>query len=251
MVKTRVMPRSGNRVLDLLPELEHRRLIPQLSLVSMKLMQILNESQAPIAHVFFPIDGVVSAIALMENGDSVEVATIGNEGMVGLDALVGQAESPNRMMVQVDGQALRMEIAQFRTETADSSPLRLLLARYHTAFSYQVSYGVACNALHQVLQRCCRWILMTHDRVPGDDFFLTHEFLAQMLGVRRSSVTVAVNSLQKKGLIQSHRGRITVLNRTGLEDKACECYRRIQEVFKRLFNLSMKPPLGPVPGSIA
>jgi len=185
--------------------------------------------------VYFPNKGVVSAVTVMKDGSSIEVATIGNEGMAGMPAFLNHGESPNRMIVQVEGDALRMEAATLLAETKEGLPLRHLLFTYQTAFNYQVSQSVACNGLHTVQPRCCRWILMTHDRALADEFPLTHEFLAQMLGVRRVSVTEVLKPLQDAGLIRNHRGRMTVLDRKGLEKASCECYQSVIDEFARLF----------------
>jgi CRP-like cAMP-binding protein len=235
MSKNRPFPSlSQNRLLSRLPPKEYQRLLPFLRLVPLEFKHVLNEPRSSIDHVHFPSRGVVSAVTLMRDGSSIEVATIGNEGMVGLTAFLGNEESPNRMIVQVGGEALRMEADDLRAETRSASPLRQVLVRYHTAFHLQVSQAVACNGLHTVEQRCCRWVLMTHDRVQADEFPLTHEFLSHMLGVRRVSVTLVLKPLQDAGLIRNHRGRVTVLDRKGLEASACECYRSVQDEFARL-----------------
>jgi CRP-like cAMP-binding protein len=235
MVKSQAAPTlPGNRLLARLLPQEYQRLLPLLRLVPLDFKQVLYEPRSPIAYAYFPNRGVVSAVTLMKGGTVIEVATVGNEGVVGLTAFFGDEESPNRMIVQVPGEALRMGSDALRAETSRDSPLRRLLVRYHTAFLMQLSQAVACNGLHQVQQRCCRWVLMTHDRVLSDEFPLTHEFLSHMLGVRRMSVTDVLKPLQDAGLIHNHRGRITVLDRPGLEAAACECYRSVQEAFDRL-----------------
>jgi CRP-like cAMP-binding protein len=159
--------------------------------------------------------------------------------MVGLTAIFGDEESTNRQVVQVPGGSLRMRADDLRTETSRDNPLGKLLVRYNTVFLKQISQAVACNGLHRVQQRCCKWVLMTHDRAESDEFPLTHEFLSHMLGVRRMSVTDVLKPLQDAELIRNRRGWITVLNRAGLEAASCECYRSVQDTFDRL--------LGPVP----
>lgn len=235
MVKSQAAPTlPGNRLLARLLPQEYQRLLPLLRLVPLEFKHILNEPRSHIAHVYFPNRGVVSAVTLMEDGTVIEVATVGNEGMVGLNAFLGDEESPNRQVVKVPGESLRMGADDLRAETSQDSPLRRLLVRYHTAFLMQLSQAVACNGLHQIQQRCCRWVLMTHDRVLSDEFPLTHEFLSHMLGVRRMSVTDVLKPLQDAGLIRTRRGRVTVLDRPGLEAAACECYRSVREAFDRL-----------------
>ena len=233
---------TGNQLLARLPKSDFQRLQPSLQVVPLDVKVIFNKPQSPMTHVYFPIRGVISSVTLMEDGSSIEVATIGNEGMVGVSAFLGEEESQNRMIVQVPGEAFRMRAKDLRSETAGDNPLRRLLIRYNTAFMKQISQAVACNGLHTVHQRCCRWILMTHDRAMSEEFLLTHEFLSHMLGVRRVSVTEVLKPLQDTGLIRNHRGRITVLNRGGLESEACECYRSVREVFRRLLG---EPPASP------
>ena len=171
----------------------------------------------------------------MEDGRAIEVATIGDEGMVGLPLLVGAKTMANRMIVQVSGEALRLSAEALEEEASRDSPMRRFLVLYHTAFLAQVSQAVACNGLHSVHQRCCRWLLMTQDRAHSDVFPMTHEFLAEMLGVRRSTVSEVLKPFQEEGLIRYSRGKFTVLDREGLKAGTCECYRRINEEFEHLF----------------
>jgi CRP-like cAMP-binding protein len=249
MVNSQAHPAlPGNRLLARLPLEEYQRLRPLLQLIPLKFKHILNEPRSRVDHLYFPIRGVVAAVTLMEDGTEIEVATVGNEGMVGLTALLGDEESPNRQVVQVPGESLRMGADDFRAETSEDSPLSKLLVRYNTAFLKQISQAVACNGLHNVQQRCCRWVLMTHDRAQSDEFLLTHEFLSHMLGVPRMSVTDVLKPLQDAGLIRNHRGRITVLNRPGLEASVCECYRNVQDTFDHLLG-SVLPPARPAPAA--
>jgi CRP-like cAMP-binding protein len=225
----------GNRLLARLPPDEYKRLLPRLQLVPLESRQVLYEARSPLHHAYFPVRGVVSAVAVMEDGRAIEVAAVGDEGMVGLPLLVGAGTAANRVIVQVPGEALRMREDALREEVSRDSPLRRLLVLYHTAFLAQVSQTAACNGLHSLHQRCCRWLVTTRDRVHSDVFPVTHEFLAEMLGVRRSSVSEVLKPLQEEGLIRYSRGRLTVLDREGLEAGSCECYRRINEEFARLF----------------
>jgi CRP-like cAMP-binding protein len=210
----------GNRLLARLPADEY---------------QVLYQARSNMDHAYFPNRGVVSALTVMEGGRAIEVATIGDEGMVGLPLIVGAKTTTNRMIVQVPGDALRMTEEVLREEVSRDGALRRLLTLYHTAFLAQVSQAVACNGLHSVYQRCCRWLLMTQDRAHSDVFPMTHEFLAEMLGVRRSTVSEVLEPFQEKGLIRYSRGRFTVLDRVGLTAGACECYRIINDEFSRLF----------------
>ncbi len=225
---------SENKLLARLPQEDYERLFPHLQRVPLEFKVVLSEPRSPIDQIYFPCSGVVSSITLMDNGDSIEVATVGKEGLVGLLAFLDAEESPHRQLVQVPGEAWRMKAPTFRAEASKPGPFRKLISRYHTAFHYQVSQSVACNGLHTVQRRCCRWILMTHDRAGGDVFPLTHEFLAHMLGVRRVSITEVLKPLQKAGLVSNRRGEITVLDRPGLEKASCECYREVKNHFERL-----------------
>jgi len=226
----------GNRLLARLAPDEYQRLLPHLKLVPLEIKQVVYEARSSIDYAYFPIRGVVAALTVMEGGRAIEVATIGDEGMVGLPLLVGATTTANRVIVQVPGEALRMAADALGEEVSRDSALRRLLILYHTAFLVQVSQAVACNGLHSVHQRCCRWLLMTQDRAHSDVFPMTHEFLAEMLGVRRSTVSEVLEPFQEEGLIRYSRGKCTVLDREGLKTGACECYRRINEEFARLFH---------------
>jgi CRP-like cAMP-binding protein len=171
----------------------------------------------------------------MENGSGIEVASVGREGIVGVGLLFGVEKALARIIVQVPGTALRMERDILRDEISQDTPLRRLLFLYERALFRQVMQSVACNGLHSLLQRCCRWLLTTRDRIDSDQFVMTHEFLAEILGVRRSSVSEVLETLQKKGLIHYQRGIIQILNRKGLENLVCECYRSVKMEFDRLF----------------
>src|SRR5277367_142389 len=228
--KTPAAP-QGNRLLARLPPAEYQRLRPRLQVVPLALKHVLYEARWSIDYAYFPNRGVVSALTVMEDGRAIEVATIGDEGMVGLPLLVGARTTANRVIVQVPGEALRMAKDVLREEVSRDSPLRRLLVLYHTAFLAQVSLAVACNGLHSVHQRCCRWLLMTQDRAHSDVFPMTHEFLAEMLGVRRSTVSEVLEPFQEEDFIRYSRGKVTILDREGLKAGSCECYRRISEEF--------------------
>ncbi|HVC97452.1 MAG TPA: Crp/Fnr family transcriptional regulator [Pirellulales bacterium] len=223
-----------NRLLASLPRNEYRRLHPHLERVSLPLRDILYEANGPIPHVFFPLNGVVSLVIVMEGGFSLEVGTIGNEGMVGTPVFLGSDSSPTRAISQVPGEALRMETKVFEEEMKRGGPLYGLVQRYTQAMINQISQSTVCNHRHSVEKRMCRWLLMSHDRVGIDEFLLTQEFLAQMLGVRRPTVTAVAGILQKAGLISYHRGRLTVLDRKGLEGASCECYEVVAKELDRL-----------------
>lgn len=225
-----------NRLLALLPPKDYQRLLPHLEPVSLEFKQILYEPGQPIPHVYFPNSGVISWLGVDDGGSTVEVATIGNEGMAGFRVLLGADTSPAKVMVQVPGDALRMKSAAIKAELIRAGALIDVLHRYLNAFLTQVTQSVACNTLHPLEKRFGRWLLMTHDRVRSDHFPLTHELLAQMLGVRRASVTEAARKLQKAGLIRYIHGKITILDRAGLEAASCGCYRAVKADYDRLLN---------------
>jgi CRP-like cAMP-binding protein len=199
----------------------------------MKQKQILWEPNQPIEAVYFPIDAVASILALFDGG-SVEVGTIGNEGCVGLPVFLGATTSTGRAMVQVAGEGERLDIAVFRREAHREGRLRQILERYTQAFVTQVSQSTACNRAHSVEQRLARWLLIVRDRVRRNEFLLTHEFLGQMLGVRRATVSETAAALQRVKLISYHRGVITIRDEPGLERAACECYWIVRHEFERL-----------------
>src|SRR5436190_2723818 len=221
-----------NRLLARLPQTDLDRL--NLKLVPLNFKESLNEAHEPIRHVYFPISGVVSAITVMDDGTLIEVATIGNEGMVGIVSLLGSKENPHRHLIQVGGEAYRMDVKVFSSEVEKSGVFKDVIGRYNAAFFWQVSQAIACNGVHTVQKRCCRWILQTHDRAGADEFPLTHEFLSHMLGVRRVSVTDVLKPLQEASLITSIRGVVKVLDRKGLEKESCECYQTVKDEYARL-----------------
>lgn len=202
--------------------------------VSLQYKQILYEPNQFIQHVYFPLNGVVSLLTIMADGEVAEVGTVGNEGMVGLPVFLGATTIPGMAMAQVPGDALRMSVDVFKDKVTPDSQLHNLLQRYTQALFNQIAQTAACNRLHSIEERLCRWLLMTQDRVESDQFPLTQEFLAQMLGVRRSSVSVVAATLQKAGLIQYSRGKMTILDRAGIEAVSCECYAIVKREFENL-----------------
>ncbi len=224
----------ANRILSSLPPEEYQRILPDLKAVPLKFRVSLHEPGDKMPYVYFPNTGVISMLTVMEDGTAVEIATIGNEGMADLFVFLGLEESDSRLLIQVPGSAMRMESARFREHIEQIPSLRAPLGYYAVALFALVAQSAACNRMHPMVERCARWLLMTHDRVDATDFPMTHEFLSEMLGVRRPSVSVAAEALQAKGLITYHRGKVTVLDRAGLEAASCECYRLIRERFDRL-----------------
>jgi CRP-like cAMP-binding protein len=223
-----------NRLLSLLSDSDYERLRPHLSQVVFDYRKSLYEASRPIEHIYFPVDGLASLVITTADGASAEIGTIGSEGMVGLPVCLGDSVAPSSVYVQVPGTALRMDARIFRGELERSPALHLIMLRYAHAFFNQVAQSAACIHLHKVEQRCCRWLLMTRDRMPADDFLLTHEFLGMMLGVRRTTVTEVMGSLQKAGLIRYRRGHVTILDHEALRRRACECYDISRLEFDRL-----------------
>lgn len=223
-----------NRLLAMLDPDDYQSVAPHLEPLELVLKQIVGERGRPVPHVYFPCTSVFSVVAHMEGGEAVEVGTIGNEGFYGIDVLAGGEECIETTLCQVAGTALRMPAAEFRRLTAGDTPLRRVAQRYLLAYLSLVSQTAACNRLHITEARFARWVLMTHDRVRGDSFVLTQEFLAQMLGVHRPSVSLVANSFQQAGLIRYNRGHMTVLNRDAIEEISCECYGIVQDQFNRI-----------------
>jgi CRP-like cAMP-binding protein len=201
--------------------------------------QTLYREGETMGHVYFPNGGVVSITTVLASGVMVEAATVGDEGMVGIEAFFGDDPvSPGETMVQVpDTSAEMLSTAAFRRELARQGVLQALIGRHAQAVVAQMMHAAACNALHPVQERCCRWLLMTHDRVHQDTFLLSHEFLAVMLGVTRPTVSVVAATLRSAGLIQYSHGRVEILDRKGLEAASCECYAAI----RRRFDLLLEP----------
>ncbi len=228
-------PAIRNRLLAALPPADYRRIAQDLKTVPTRVKQVLHKHGESAAHVYFPNDGVCSMVTVMADGAMVEVATIGSEGLVGVNVFLGADITPGTTLVQVgDGSAARMSVAAFRREIDRRGAFQDVVGRYTQALVATVMQSVACNTLHRLQQRCCRWLLMTHDRVQGDEFGLSHEFLAVMLGARRPTVTLVAGSLQKAGVIRYKHGHVRVLDRGRLEDLSCECYVTIRRHFARL-----------------
>lgn len=223
-----------NHLLQLLPDADRKRLSATMERVKTKHGDIVFEPNKPIVHVDFPLVGVISIVVKMQEGGIAEVGTVGNEGMVGLPLLLGAESSPNEAFYQVPGESMRMSAQMFIKEIAARGPFENILRRHTQGFLNQIAQSTACNRLHAVEQRLCRWILMSHDRVGSNTVRLTQDFLAQMLGVRRASVSIVAAMLQKAGFIRYRRGIIDVLDRAGLEDGSCECYGVVRKEYERL-----------------
>ncbi|HZW20305.1 Crp/Fnr family transcriptional regulator [Noviherbaspirillum sp.] len=225
----------GNRLLSLLPDDDLAALSAHLEMVDLDLKQVLGEREHAISHVYFPCSAVLSVLAQMLEGQAVEVGTIGNEGFYGIDVLLGgaQANATETTLCQVSGKALRLPTAAFVRVLDGSMSLRDVTQRYMLAYMSLLSQSVACNRLHTTEARFARWLLMTHDRVTEDTFHITQEFLANMLGVQRPSVSLVAGAFQQAGMIRYNRGQMTILNRQALEESSCECYGIVQQQFER------------------
>jgi CRP-like cAMP-binding protein len=224
----------ANRLLGLLPPKDYARLRPHLRRLPLEYRQSLYRAHKPIDFVYFIETGVGSLVNTMANGQASEVGTIGNEGVVGLPLVLGDDRAPTSVYIQVPGVGLRMKAALFKKELARSASMRTVMLHYAHAFFNQVAQSAACNQFHSIEQRCCRWMLMTHDRMQSDEFLLTQEFLAMMLGVQRTGVTAAAGALQRAGLIRYRRGNVSIINRRGLIRASCECYAVSKKEFDRL-----------------
>jgi CRP-like cAMP-binding protein len=225
---------TGNRLLDTLQDDDLERLLPHLEAVELAVREPVNTPTEAIEFIYFPIAGIVSMVATLEDESQVEVGVVGSEGMVGSSVLMGSKTASNQAYVQIAGSAWRIPSTILVNQATESPPLRERLLLFTQTLFFQVSQTAACNARHSVAERLSRWLLMAQDRVGSDQVPLTQEFLAIMLGVRRAGVTVAAGTLQTAGLIQYTHGRITVLDRDALEAAACECYRLGKNEYARL-----------------
>lgn len=224
----------GNRLLAALPAADYERLRSRLNPVSFSLGEVVYEFGAHLDYVFFPTDSIVSLLYTMENGSSAEMGLTGNDGLVGIALFMGGGTMPNRAVVQSAGSALRINAKTLQDEFSRGGKFQQLLLRYTQALITQISQTAVCNRLHSVEQQLCRWLLLSHDRVKGDELIMTQELIADMLGVRREGVTVAAGRLHDAGAISYVRGHITILDRQKLEATVCECYQVVKDEFDRL-----------------
>ena len=227
----------GNLLLARLDEAALNALSAEMDFVALNLGDSLMTQGRQIRSVWFPVEGVISMLAPAEDGAAqVEVGTIGKEGMAGASLLLAGAQAPNDCLVQVEGAAWRMPADAFQRAAHTVPGVADVMLRYSHTLFIQASQGCACNRMHSALQRCARWLLMTHDRANGDEFKLTQEYLAQMLGERRPTVSKVASTLKDRRLISYNRGNITILDREGLEDVACACYRIIRGEYDRIID---------------
>ena len=229
-----IPPQKRNQLLAALPEAEWLRWLPDLEAVELPLGKVLYESGATLKHVYFPTTAIVSLLYVTESGASAEIAVVGNEGLVGISLFMGGESTPSRAVVQSAGLGYRLPAQKMKAEFNRAGPVLHLLLRYTQALITQMTQTAVCNRHHSLDQQLCRWLLLSLDRLRGSDLTMTQELIANMLGVRREGVTESALSLQKAGLIRYARGHITVLDRTGLEHRSCECYMVVKKEYDRL-----------------
>ena len=223
-----------NHLLAALAGDEWRRLLPQLKAVYMPLGQAIYEPGSTLDHVYFPTTAIVSLTYELENGESAQIAVVGNEGLVGVSLFMGGESTPSRAVVTSAGDGFMLSADALKKEFARSGPVMHLLLRYTQALITQMTQTAACNRHHSLNQQLCRWLLMSLDRQQGHKLVMTHDLIANLLGVRREGVTEAAHKLQAAGLIRYARGHISVLNRHGLEQRSCECYAVVKKEYDRL-----------------
>jgi len=223
-----------NHILDALPKMEQERLFPHLKLVPMPLGMVVYESGATLRHIYFPTNSIVSLLYVMQDGASAEIAVVGNEGAVGVSLFMGGETTPSRAIVQSAGWAYRMTGARLKQEFNRHGEMLHILLRYTQSLITQMAQTAVCNRHHSLDQQLCRWLLLSLDRLRGDELKMTQELIANMLGVRREGVTEAAGKLQKSGVIRYSRGKITVLDRPQLESLSCECYAVVKKESDRL-----------------
>ena len=223
-----------NHLLAALSPAARERIYPQLQLVEMPLGKIVYEPGDVLRHVYFPVDCIVSLLYVMEDGDSAEISVVGNEGVIGISLFMGGETTPSRAVVQIAGSAYRLVGQKLKDEFHRNGEMQISLLRYTQALITQMAQTAVCNRHHTVDQQLCRWLLLSLDRLASNELTMTQELIANMLGVRREGVTDAAGKLQKLGVIQYHRGQITVLDRPQLEKLSCECYAVVKKETDRL-----------------
>nr|WP_314621588.1 Crp/Fnr family transcriptional regulator [uncultured Noviherbaspirillum sp.] len=230
-------PTRGSYFLSRLSDDDYADLLPSLELIQLDSKQIVHERNKPFADVYFPTTCMISAVLPMLDGAAVEVGTVGNEGLSAVEMVAGAVSPINTFMCQIPGHAMRMSVTDFKHALKEMPELRQLAFGYLQCYMAQMAQSAACNSQHAVEARFARWMLVTHDRVEGDDFRLTQEFMAQMLGVHRPSVSLIANQFQAAGLLQYSRGLIRILNREGIEEVCCECYAQVRDRFQSVMGV--------------
>ena len=223
-----------NLLLHALPDTEWERWEHEVEEVDLPLGKVLYESGSTMSHVYFPTTAIISLLYVMEDGSSAEIAVVGNEGIVGVSLFMGGETTPSRAVVQSAGKGFRLSAQRMKAEFNRAGPVLHLLLRYTQALLTQMAQTAVCNRHHSLDQQLCRWLLLSLDRLQGDELVMTQELIANMLGVRREGVTEAALKLQRAGLIRYSRGHISVLDRPGLEERSCECYAVVKKEYDRL-----------------
>ena len=227
-----------NHVLARVSEAELERLLPDLELVELPLGKVIYESGEKLHEVYFPTTAIISLLYMMENGSSAEIGVVGNDGLIGIAIFMGGDTTPNRAVVQSAGTSMKIKSAKLLEEFTRGGSFHNLCLRYTQALITQISQTAVCNRLHSIDQQLCRWLLLSHDRLPSNRLIMTQDLIANMLGVRREGITHAAQKLQKSGYISYVRGDMTILNRQGLESDVCECYEVVRAEYDRLLPTS-------------
>jgi len=238
-VNTLASAPTHNHLLAALPSAARQRWLPHLELADMPLGEVLYESGGTLNHVYFPTTAIVSLLYVMQNGASAEIAVVGNEGIIGISLFMGGESTPSRAVVQSAGVGYRLKAQLMKDEFNRGGPALHLLLRYTQALITQMAQTAVCNRHHTLDQQLCRWLLLSLDRLEGDELVMTQELIANMLGVRREGVTEGALKLQRAGLTRYSRGRITVLDRKGLERRSCECYEVVKKEYDRLLPVKL------------
>ena len=225
-----------NLLIRSLPDEEYARILPKLQLVSLPLGKVIFESGDKLSYIYFPVSSVVSLLYIMENGGTAEIGIAGKGGLVGMPLFLGGDTTTGRAVVQSAGKSYRMKAADLKAEFALGGEFQSVLLLYTQAMMTQISQTAVCNRLHSIHQQLCRWLLISHDQLVGDKLVMTHDLIANMLGVRREGVTHAAGHLQDEGYIKYSRGTVWILDRKGLENACCECYEVVSEEYGRLLN---------------
>jgi CRP-like cAMP-binding protein len=224
----------GNRLFARFPREAQDRLIPKMEHLTLVRRQVVYDGQAPIDFIYFPISCVLSLVQIMENGAMSESATIGNEGMTGIALAMGQRMPLGCVIAQLPGEVVRVDVNLLQKIAEEIPGVRHMIQRFGLAFMHQLSQSTGCNQFHSIKQRCARWLLTMRERSPSDEMALTHEFLGEMLGARRATITLIIGDLQRAGILRSNHGRLVIINRAGLESVSCECYAAVRRKYETL-----------------
>lgn len=233
--------KPGNRLLARFPREAQERLLPKLEYLTLVRRQVVYDGQTPIDFIYFPLTCVLSLVQLMENGAMAEAATIGNEGMTGIALAMGQRMPLGCVIAQLPGEVARVDVTLMQKIAEEIPAARHMIQRFGLAFMHQLSQSTGCNQFHSIKQRCARWLLTMHERSNNDEMALTHEFLGEMLGARRATITLIIGDLQRAGIIKSSHGRLVIADRAGLETVSCECYAAVRRKYESLISDPLMP----------